>query len=52
MQKVNVDVYIWNELWSNDRFGFNARSPACYSACYSPHEGEYQRGRPQFLARS
>ena len=23
MQKVNVDVYIWNELRSNDRFGFN-----------------------------
>ena len=21
MQKVNVDVYIWNELRSNDRFG-------------------------------
>ena len=26
MQKVNVDVYIRNELWSNDRFGFNDRS--------------------------
>ena len=25
MQKVNVDVHIWNELRSNDRFGFNAR---------------------------
>ena len=23
MQKVNVDVHIWNELRSNDRFGFN-----------------------------
>ena len=22
MQKVNVDVHIWNELRSNDRFGF------------------------------
>ena len=24
MQKVNVDVHIWNELRSNDRFGFNS----------------------------
>ena len=23
MQKVNVDVHIWNELRSSDRFGFN-----------------------------
>ena len=23
MPKVNVDVYIWNELRSNDQFGFN-----------------------------
>ena len=26
MQKVNVDIYIRNELRSDDRFGFNARS--------------------------
>ena len=25
MQKVNVDVYIWNELRSNDRFGLNTQ---------------------------
>ena len=24
MQKVNVDVLIWNELRSNDRFGFSS----------------------------
>lgn len=26
MQKVNVDVHIWNELRSNDRFGFKPKS--------------------------
>ena len=26
MQKVNVDVHIWNELRSNDRFGFKLSS--------------------------
>lgn len=25
MQKVNVDVHIWNELRSNDRFGFQTQ---------------------------
>ena len=37
MQKVNVDVHIWNELRSNDRFGiifppiaiYNSPSPYC-----------------------
>ncbi len=27
MQKVNVDVYIWNELRSNDLFGLNTNFP-------------------------
>ena len=26
MQKVNVDVHIWNELRSNDQFGLNTPS--------------------------
>ena len=33
MQKVNIDVHIWNDLRSNDRFGFS--SSATCRFCYT-----------------
>ena len=29
MQKVNVFIHIWNDLRSNDRFGFNTKIAPC-----------------------
>ena len=38
MQKVNVDVYIWNKLRSNDRFGFVLyRCTIFLFICYNLH---------------
>jgi hypothetical protein len=38
MQKVNVYVHIWNELRSNDRFGFNF-----LSYIYRKNRGVFQK---------
>ena len=39
MQKVNVDVHIWNELRSNDQFGLNTPTifPQFYPLSFRYH---------------
>ena len=39
MQKVNVDVHIWNELRSNDQFGLNTPTifPQFYPLAFRYH---------------
>ena len=46
MQKVNVFIHIWNDLRSNDLFGFNTKMAPCGLRIGGLPQGGSQRDKP------